>query len=47
APAAGFGADTNTVRILSADGSVSEFAGIKEDVAEEIWNTVLADKQLS
>ena len=47
APAAGFGADTNTVRILSADGSVSEFAGTKEDVAEEIWNTVLADKQLS
>ena len=47
APAAGFGADTNTVRILSAEGSVSEFAGTKEDVAEEIWNTVLADKQLS
>jgi len=43
APAAGFGADTNTVRILGADGSELEFAGTKEDVAEEIWNTVLGD----
>ncbi len=47
APAAGFGADTNAVRILGADGSSMEYAGTKEDVAEEIWNTVLGENRPS
>ncbi len=47
APESGFGTDTNTVRILGADGSASEFSGSKEDVAEEIWNIVLSHKRSS
>ncbi|MDI9369966.1 MAG: bifunctional phosphopantothenoylcysteine decarboxylase/phosphopantothenate--cysteine ligase CoaBC [Synergistaceae bacterium] len=39
-PRSGFGVDTNTVRILGADGASSVFTGSKEDVAEEIWNTI-------
>ncbi len=39
-PGSGFGVDTNSVRILGADGSSSEYSGSKEDVAEEIWNVV-------
>ncbi|MFA7622056.1 MAG: phosphopantothenoylcysteine decarboxylase, partial [Aminobacteriaceae bacterium] len=39
-PNSGFGVDTNSVRILGADGSSSEYSGPKEDVAEEIWNVV-------
>ncbi len=42
---AGFASDTNSVRILGADGSMTEYSGTKEDVAEAIWNTVLGVKQ--
>ena len=39
APGCGFGADTNTVRVLSRDGEAI-LSGSKEEVADEIWRRV-------
>ena len=39
APGCGFGADTNTVRVLSRDGEAT-LSGSKEEVADEIWRRV-------
>ncbi|MEW6431080.1 MAG: bifunctional phosphopantothenoylcysteine decarboxylase/phosphopantothenate--cysteine ligase CoaBC [Myxococcota bacterium] len=41
-PGAGFGADTNRVSILGADGSQVEVAGTKRDVAARLWDIVAA-----
>lgn len=41
-PGAGFGADTNRVAILGADGSQVDVAGPKRDVAGRLWDIVAA-----
>jgi phosphopantothenoylcysteine decarboxylase/phosphopantothenate--cysteine ligase len=40
APGAGFGADTNAVSILGADGSVAFVEGSKREVAARLWDAV-------
>ena len=39
----GFGSDTNEVKLLGVDGTISEFSGTKDDVAEGIWNRILGE----
>ena len=39
APGCGFGADTNTVRVLSREGETT-LSGSKEEVADSIWDFV-------
>lgn len=46
ASGSGFGTDTNSVRLLSRDGSADEFSGTKEDVAERVWNRILEEDWL-
>ncbi len=42
APGAGFGADTNQVSIVGADGSQVDVAGPKREVAARLWDIVAA-----
>ena len=39
APGCGFGADTNTARVLSRDGE-TVLSGSKEEVADGVWDLV-------
>jgi phosphopantothenoylcysteine decarboxylase/phosphopantothenate--cysteine ligase len=41
-PDAGFAADTNTVTVLSRDGERVELSGTKVEVADRLWDFVLA-----
>lgn len=43
APGSGFGADTNSVTVLSREGSPREFSGTKEQVAERAWALILGE----
>lgn len=40
---AGFGADTNTVRLLDPGGGSEEFSGSKEEVADCLWRAILKE----
>lgn len=40
---AGFGADTNTVRLLDPGGGSEEFSGSKEEVADCLWKAILKE----
>ncbi|MBL3538580.1 bifunctional phosphopantothenoylcysteine decarboxylase/phosphopantothenate--cysteine ligase CoaBC [Aminivibrio sp.] len=46
ASGSGFGTETNTVKLLSVDGSAEEFSGTKEDVAESVWSRILEEDWL-
>ncbi|MPM17735.1 hypothetical protein SDC9_64134 [bioreactor metagenome] len=46
ASGSGFGTETNTVKLLSVDGSAEEFSGTKEDVAERVWSSILDEDWL-
>lgn len=43
AAGAGFGSDTNKVRLLNAAGGSEEFSGTKEDVADCLWRAILKE----
>lgn len=43
---AGFGADSNTVKLLGANGITAEFSGTKEDVADKVWDRILGEGSL-
>jgi len=44
ASGAGFGSDTNTVKLLDSGGGSEEFSGSKEEVADCLWRAILKER---
>jgi phosphopantothenoylcysteine decarboxylase/phosphopantothenate--cysteine ligase len=44
AEGAGFGCETNTLTLISADGSKTEISGTKDDAADALLDAVLSNK---
>ena len=45
-PGSGFALDTNSVRVLGADGRTADFSGTKEAVADAVWAHILREERI-